>query len=108
MAEFYNDCAVFLVPSWAEGFGLVALEAMACGAAVVSTENGGVTDFARSGENILLAPVGDVAAMADQLEVLIANDTFRERIAGFGQATAREFSWEKSTDAFERALTNTP
>jgi L-malate glycosyltransferase len=108
MAEFYNDCTVFLVPSWAEGFGLVALEAMACGAAVVSTENGGVSDFARSGENMLLAPVGDVAAMADQLEVLIANDTLRERIAGFGQATAREFSWEKSTDAFERALTNAP
>lgn len=105
MAEFYNRCAVFLVPSRGEGFGLPALEAMACGAAVVSTDNGGVGDYARPGDNILLAPVGDIEAMADQLEFLLKDEVLRLQLAREGLATAQEFSWDRSTDALEELLT---
>lgn len=104
MADFYNQCSIFLVPSRGEGFGLPALEAMACGAAVVSTDNGGVSDYARPGDNILLAPVGDVEAMADQLEVLLKDDDLRRRLARQGLATASEFSWDRSTEALEGVL----
>jgi glycosyltransferase involved in cell wall biosynthesis len=104
LAEFYNRCAVFLVPSRGEGFGLPALEAMACGAAVVSTDNGGVRDYARPGENILLAPVGDTAAMADQLELLLTDDELRRRMAAAGRSTAEQISWDVAIDALEGVL----
>jgi glycosyltransferase involved in cell wall biosynthesis len=104
MAAFYNDCSIFLVPSRAEGFGLPALEAMACGTAVVSTDNGGVRDFASPGENLLLAPVGDAEAIAGQLARLIIDVALRRQVATAGLATAQEFSWDRSTDAFEDQL----
>jgi glycosyltransferase involved in cell wall biosynthesis len=104
MADFYTECSIFMVSSLAEGFGLPALEAMACGTAVVSTDNGGVRDFAQPGDNILLAPVGDPEAIADQLEILVTDTARRQQIALAGSVTAQEFSWDQSTDAFEQAL----
>jgi glycosyltransferase involved in cell wall biosynthesis len=106
MADFYNQCSIFLVSSSGEGFGLPALEAMACGAAVVSTDNGGVSDYAHPGENILLAPVGDSGAMADQLELLLTDDGLRQRLICAGFATAESFSWDRATDAIEGVLAN--
>jgi glycosyltransferase involved in cell wall biosynthesis len=104
MAAFYNDCSIFLVPSRAEGFGLPALEAMACGTAVISTDNGGVGDIASPDDNILLTPVEDPAAMADKLALLLADDHLRERIARSGFETSQRFSWERSVDEFESVL----
>ena len=48
--------AIYVLPSAYEGWGLTAVEAMACGAAVITTRNGGVEDFARDGDNALLVP----------------------------------------------------
>ncbi len=104
MAQFYRECSIFLLPSRYEGFGLPALEAMACGAAVVSTDNGGITDFARSGENMLIARVGSPESMADQVAVLLSDDVQRQRLAVAGLETAKGFSWDKAADAFERVL----
>lgn len=105
MAEFYNDCSIFLHPGQAEGFGLPALEAMACGAAVVSTDNGGISDFGRPGDNLLLSPVGDVEEITNNLALLIGDNELRRQIAASGIATAQAFSWDKSTDSFEHTLT---
>lgn len=55
---------VFLLPSEQESFGLAALEALSCGVPVVASDVGGVPELVRHGETGLLAPVGDVAAMA--------------------------------------------
>lgn len=55
--EIYNASSIYLCPSWKEGWGLPALEAMACGCAVVTSDNGGTRDFVVDGENgIVVAP----------------------------------------------------
>jgi L-malate glycosyltransferase len=64
---------VFLLPSEQESFGLAALEALSCGVPVVASEVGGLPELVRHGETGLLAPVGDVAAMA--AHVLSLTDT---------------------------------
>ena len=61
--EIYNTSRVFLCTSWVEGFGLTNVEAMACGAALVTTDNGGSRDYALHGETALVAPCGDVGSV---------------------------------------------
>ena len=56
---------VFLLPSQTESFGLAALEAMACGVPVVTSNAGGLPEVVRDGVDGLLVPVGDVAGLAD-------------------------------------------
>lgn len=96
MVDFYNSCSVFVLPSEAEGLGLPALEAMACGAAVVCTDNGGIQDIAAPGKNCLLAPAKDGASLAAQIERLLDDPELRSQISEGGQETAAQFDWDQS------------
>jgi len=69
-----RDSDVFLLPSETESFGLAALEAMACGVPVVASRVAGIPEVVADGQSGLLAPVGDVAAMAGHVARL-ASDT---------------------------------
>jgi glycosyltransferase involved in cell wall biosynthesis len=104
LAAFYDELAVFLLPSHAEGLGLPALEAMACGAAVVVTDNGGSTQYARDGENALVVPVGDANAMRAAVTRLLTDESLRHRLSTAGTATAAEFTWPRTVDALEAVL----
>jgi glycosyltransferase involved in cell wall biosynthesis len=65
MEDDFPACAdVFLLPSQTESFGLAALEALSCGVPVVASHVGGVPEVISHGEDGLLAPAGDVSAMA--------------------------------------------
>jgi glycosyltransferase involved in cell wall biosynthesis len=99
-----NDTAVFVVPSAFEGFGLPGAEAMACGAALVSTDNGGVRTYAEPGIHALLSPPDDAATLASNLARMVSDAALRHRIAAAGYERIREFSWERSTDALQAAL----
>ena len=69
--EIYNASRVFLCTSWVEGFGLANIEAMACGAALVTTDNGGSRDYALHGETALVGAYGDVAALSEHVITLL-------------------------------------
>ncbi len=99
-----NRTAIFVVPSHYEGWGLPGAEAMACGAALVSTDNGGVRAYATDGQTALLSPPADPAALAGNILTLLDDRASRIRLAEQGYQRIREFTWERAIGAMERAM----
>lgn len=91
--EIYNNVAIFLCATVREGYGLTGLEAMACGAALVSTEYDGVKEYAINGTNALLSPVADVNALENNVKRLMDDSSLRNKIATNGEKWAKTFSW---------------
>ena len=104
LAALYNESDIFVSPSWTEGFSLPAVEAMACGCALVSTRAGGISDCLINGETALLVPIQDPHALAAAICTLIDDDSQRLRIAENGYAFAKQFTWEVATKKLERIL----
>ena len=104
LREIYNHASVFLFPSISEGWGLPAMEAMACGCAVVAAENQGIRDFAQSGVNALLAPVRQPEVLADHLYRLLTTADLRVRLAEAAAESVRYFTWERAVKSFEELL----
>ncbi len=83
---------VVIMPSLAEGFGLVALEAMASGAAVIATNVGGLGEFIQDGENGLLVEPRDSRSIAGKLSLIMENPGVYGRLIRNGLKTADEHS----------------
>jgi N-acetyl-alpha-D-glucosaminyl L-malate synthase BshA len=81
---------VLLMPSELESFGLVALEAMACGVVPVATRVGGVPELVNHGEDGFLEGVGDIAAQASRVVELLSDDVLHHRMAMAGRWNAAE------------------
>jgi glycosyltransferase involved in cell wall biosynthesis len=104
--EIYNRSRVFLCASRYEGFGFPCVEAMACGAALVTTANGASADYAIHGETALVCEAEDVTGMADSVERLLRDDELRIRLATNGREFVREhFDWDASAERLEAFLT---
>jgi glycosyltransferase involved in cell wall biosynthesis len=99
--DIYNHSRVFLCSSTIEGFGFCSVEAMACGAALVTTDNKGSDDFAVHDDTALVAPPDDPTALADHVETLLRDDDRRIAIATRGTAHARQFDWDVSAHRLE-------
>jgi len=94
---------VLLMPSDMESFGLVALEAMACGVVPVATRVGGVPEVVTDGEDGYLEAPGDIAAQAARVIALLTDDALHSRMAGAGRWNASErFCAEKIIPQYER------
>lgn len=104
-ADVYNRAAVYLCPSLSEGWHLPPAEAMACGCALVSSDIGGVSDYAVEGETALLYPPGNADAGADRLVELLRDDARRVALARRGAERIAQFSWKRSADMLETLLT---
>lgn len=99
--EYTAADALLFTSIWDEPFGLVPLEAMACGAAVVATGTGGSADFLRHETNCLLYPPGDAAALAAAVSRLAGDTALRDRLREAGRATAAEHSADDYATALE-------
>lgn len=104
LAALYNQSAVFIVPSYYEGWGLPGAEAMACGAALVSTENGGVRAYAEHEVNALLVPPKQPRALAEAILRLCKLPTLRLQLAVAGQRSIQRFTWSRAVDTFEESI----
>ncbi len=96
LAEFYGRAAVFVYPSLYEGFGLPILEAMACGAPVVSSSSSSLPEVA--GDAALYADPHDAQAFARQVMRLLSEGQLRERMAEAGLRRARRFTWRRTAE----------
>jgi len=94
------DVALF-IPTWEEPFGLVPVEAMACGTPVVATGAGGSSEFLRDGVNCLLVPRGDAAAAAAAVRRLAENAALRATLITGGFKTAEALDVEVLVDVLE-------
>ena len=90
LPELYARCDAFVLPSVREGMGLVLAEALLCGAPVIATNSGGVTDIVRDGETGLLFPERDANALADALEKYARDSQYAARLAQNGRAWVME------------------
>jgi glycosyltransferase involved in cell wall biosynthesis len=97
----YNSSRIFVVPSLYEGWGLPGSEAMACGAALVSTDNGGVSAYAEHENTALLSPPQDSDSLAGNILRLLRDDNLRVRLATQGHRHIRQFMWDYAVKAFE-------
>jgi glycosyltransferase involved in cell wall biosynthesis len=96
----YEGATLLVLPSWHEGFGLPALEAMASGTPVVAANRGALPEVC--GDAALLADPDDPDAFADAL--LLASGPERERLSAGGPERAGGFSWERSARLTDRLI----
>ncbi|OCX68916.1 hypothetical protein A6M27_20100 [Acidithiobacillus thiooxidans] len=104
LCDLYNSSAIFVTASHYEGWGLPGAEAMACGAALVSTEHGGVRAYAEHGRTALLSAPKAIDALAQNVCRLLENSDLRQNIARAGYQHIQHFTWDKAVDALEAAL----
>jgi D-inositol-3-phosphate glycosyltransferase len=108
LAQYYAAADVFVMPSHYESFGMVVLEAMACGVPVVASQVGGLTSTVVSGRTGVLVPAGDWRAFARAIVPLLDSPTVRD---AYGQASlqrAQAFVWphivERTGQLYSRLL----
>ncbi|HEX7786568.1 MAG TPA: glycosyltransferase family 4 protein, partial [Methylomirabilota bacterium] len=105
LAWLYSRCPIFLCPSWDEGLGMPSMEAMACGAALCTYDNGGCRDYAIDGRTAVVAPRRDLDALARGLGRLLEDAELRGRLGREGQGFVRtQFDWERATARLESVL----
>ncbi len=108
VSRFFDRAAVFCLPSRAEPFGIVLLEAGAFRLPVVATRVGGVPEILDDGQTGLLVPPDDPSSLADALLRALTNDDFA-RSAGrrLHDRVRADFSWRRAYDAY-RSLLSAP
>ncbi|HKB27253.1 MAG TPA: glycosyltransferase [Methylomirabilota bacterium] len=90
---YYAAADVTVVPSYYESFGMVALEAMACGSPVIASRVGGLVTTVRDGVTGFLVPESDVAALAERIAALVADPDLGWRIGREGVRWAAQHRW---------------
>ncbi len=100
LRALYNEAAIFVSPSWAEGWALPPAEAMQCGCASVLTDIGG-HEYAIHGRTALLSPPKHIDQMAEQIETLMRNNELRIRLANAAIEEIAQYTWTRATSALE-------
>ncbi len=106
LLHFYNAAELLVLPSFAEGFGLPALEAMACGTPVAVSAAGALPEVV--GDAGLLFDPHSAKEIRQRLQELIQNEELRRELGQRGLQRARDFSWEcsarRALDTFKRLV----
>lgn len=101
LVRLYREAEVAVVPSLYEGFSLPAIEAMACGTALVATDGGALPEVVGGdGESALVAAAGDAGALASAIARLLDDPGLRDRIGNTGrQRVLERFTWRAAAEA---------
>jgi glycosyltransferase involved in cell wall biosynthesis len=108
LIEEYHKHTILVFPSVYEGFGLVFLEAMASGLAVIATPVGGAVDVIKDGHNGLIVSEGDPVALATAIASLWVSPERRSKIGAAARETARSYTWpgmaKRTIQCYEAAI----
>lgn len=91
---YYSAADMVVMPSHYESFGMVALEAMACGTPVVASQVGGLAFLVKDGETGYVVPSDNPEALAEKLNALLQNRDLREKLGKQAARYARDYDWE--------------
>lgn len=95
---YYAAANVLVMPSHYESFGMVALEAMACGTPVIASDVGGLSALVQDGKTGFRVKVNDPDALAKAVERLMDNEARRRRMGHSAACYAEDYSWQKVVD----------
>ncbi len=98
LVKWFQAASVCVVPSYSESFGLVAIEAQACGTPVIAARVGGLPTAVRDGISGVLVDGHDAATWAKHIVDVVSNDQLRTRLSTGAIAHASHFGWEDTTD----------
>jgi len=102
LPRYFRGCAVSVIPSLEEGFGIPAAEAMGCEVPVVATDAGGLPEVVENGVTGYVVPKGDATAIATAIDRLLADDELRRKMGVAGRIRALgRFDWDLSVKQFE-------
>lgn len=104
---YYSAAEVVVVPSFYESFGMVALEAMACGTPVVASQVGGLAFLVQDGITGYVVPDGNDEALGDRLILLAQNQDLRNKLGNQAAAAARSYDWGIITNQIIRLYDET-
>lgn len=96
---YYSAADVCVVPSFYESFGLVALEAMACGTPVVASRVGGLAGTVRDGETGYLIPWRCPEPFAERIELLLGNEELRSAFGSAARESVERYRWSNVAEA---------
>ena len=99
----YQSADIFCLPSYHESFGIVVLEALACGLPVITTNLDAIDEYINDGENALLFEPGDVSALKNELHRLADSEDLRDQLSSAGREAALKYSWQAQTDKMIKA-----
>jgi L-malate glycosyltransferase len=103
VAQLISLADLLLLPSEKESFGLVALEAMACGVPTIASNAGGIPEVVTHGQNGFLAPVGAIEEMAQYALMLLRDDALHQNFSQAGlDRVKQEFCGLKIADQYEQ------
>lgn len=102
--QYMADCDLFVLPSRAEGFGIVLIEAGAVGLPVVATNIPGINEFIKPGVNGLLVEPDNPDALADAIAKLLEDDELANSLASRLQTEAAGFTWQHVASQFVSAI----
>lgn len=104
LCNIYNHNSIFISNSFTEGFGLVSVESMFCGCALVCTDIEGHKEYAFEGETALLVETGNAEKMADRICYLINNNDYRIDLAKRGHDYVLRFSWDNAVEKMVKVI----
>lgn len=102
LRELYSSCDIYLCPSWYEGLGMPAMEAMACRSALVTTDTGGSRDYALHGQTALVSPPKEPGKLAENLAILLEDNSRLQLLSENGFKKIQEFDWDHNTQRMEQ------
>jgi glycosyltransferase involved in cell wall biosynthesis len=103
LAELYSSADVVICPSWFESFPLPPLEAMGCGAPVVTTRYG-TEDYAFDDQNCLVVPAKQPKLLSNAILKILSSNDLATRLKNEGLKTAQQFTWERTATTIEQAF----
>jgi glycosyltransferase involved in cell wall biosynthesis len=102
LPPYFRGCAVSVIPSLEEGFGIPAAEAMGCEAPVVATDAGGLPEVVEDGVTGYVVPKGNTEALRAAMDRILGDPALGARMGKAGRQRALErFDWDRSVTQFD-------